>query len=59
METILAAAFGRQVNVMQGEADDLTRAAAAVFKNLQQRLNPVKLTKHHFTALLSEDFTTC
>ena len=33
METILATAFGRQVNVLKGEGDELTAAAAAVFSN--------------------------
>ena len=33
METILATAFGRQVNVLKGEGDELTEAAAAVFSD--------------------------
>ena len=33
METILAAAFGRQVNVLKGEGDELTEAAAGMFSN--------------------------
>ena len=31
METILATAFGRQVNVLKGEGDELTEAAAGLF----------------------------
>ena len=31
METILATAFGRQVNVLKGEGDELTEAAAEIF----------------------------
>ena len=33
METILATAFGRQVNVLKGEGDELTEAAAGLFSN--------------------------
>ena len=31
MESILAVAFGRKVNIQQGEADELTKAAASIF----------------------------
>ena len=31
MESILAVAFGRIVNIQQGEADELTKAAAGIF----------------------------
>ena len=50
METILAAAFGRQVNVLKGEANDLTRAAAGIFK----ALTGGKVGHIKFAALLSE-----
>ena len=33
METILATAFGRQVNVLKGEGDELTEIAAAMFSD--------------------------
>ena len=33
METILATAFGRRVNVLKGEADELTEAAVGTFSN--------------------------
>ena len=35
METILATAFGRQVNVLKGEGDELTEAAAGLFSNME------------------------
>ena len=31
MQAILATAFGRQVDILNGEADELTTAAAGVF----------------------------
>ena len=31
MESILAAAFGRVINVQKGEADEVTKAAKGVF----------------------------
>ena len=34
METILATAFGRQVNVLKGEGDELTEAAAGLFSGI-------------------------
>lgn len=37
LETILAVAFGRQVGVQRGEADDLTDAAMKVFRISQSR----------------------
>ena len=55
METILAAAFGRQVNVMQGEANDLTRAAASIFKILHHSMTKGRIKRDQFAALLSED----
>ena len=33
MEAILATAFGRQVNVLKGEGDELTEAAAGLLSN--------------------------
>ena len=33
MQTILATAFGRQVNVLKGEGDELIEAAAGLFSN--------------------------
>ena len=57
METILAAAFGRQVNVMQGEADHLTKAAADIFKIMQRSMGRRSLVgRNRFAALLSEYF---
>ena len=32
METLIATAFGRYVNVQRGEADQLTEAASTVFR---------------------------
>ena len=36
METILATAFGRVVNVQRGESDELTKAAHARFRQLEE-----------------------
>ena len=36
METILATAFGRVVNIQQGESDKLTKAAHAQFQHLEE-----------------------
>ena len=36
METLIATAFGRYVDIQRGEADQLTDAAAAIFKGLQE-----------------------
>jgi cytochrome P450 len=38
METILATAFGRQVNVLKGEANELTKAAAGFFSTASMSL---------------------
>ena len=38
METILSTAFGRQVNVLKGEGDELTEAAAGLFFNFNNFL---------------------
>ena len=37
METILATAFGRQVNVLKGEGDELTEIAAAIFSDVNMK----------------------
>ena len=34
METILATAFGRQVNVLKGEDDELAEAASGLFSGV-------------------------
>jgi len=36
METILAVAFGRVIDLQHGEADQLTDACAAIFSTLQE-----------------------
>ena len=36
METILATAFGRVINLQRGEANQLTQAAAVVFGGVQE-----------------------
>lgn len=36
METILASAFGCQVDIQRGEADQLTKAAKYVFEQLKE-----------------------
>ena len=36
METILATAFGRVVDIQRGESDDLTRAVDSIFRSLQE-----------------------
>ena len=40
METILAIAFGRLVNLQRGEADELTSAAKGIFKNAEKGTFP-------------------
>ena len=37
MESILATAFGRQVNVLKGEGDELTGIAAAIFSDANMK----------------------
>ena len=46
MESILAAAYGRYVNIQEGEADQLTDAAASVFAELQDNkyLSSINIT---------------
>jgi hypothetical protein len=36
METILATAFGRVVDIQRGESDDLTKAVDSIFRGLQE-----------------------
>ena len=36
METILAAAFGRVMDIQIGQSDELTKAAAALFSGVQE-----------------------
>ncbi len=36
METILATAFGRVVNIQRGEADELTKAAHDLFRRAEE-----------------------
>ena len=36
METILAVAFGRVIDLQHGEADQLTDACAAIFSTIQE-----------------------
>ena len=53
MESILAAAFGRVVNIQEGEADQLTDAAASVFGGAQAGGNSlIVLIIDHFPFLV-------
>ena len=36
METILATAFGRVVDIQRGESDDLTKAVDSIFRRIQE-----------------------
>ena len=36
METILATAFGRMVNIQQGESDEVTKAAHDQFRQMEE-----------------------
>ena len=36
METILATAFGRVIDIQRGESDDLTRAVDSIFRGVQE-----------------------
>lgn len=36
METILASAFGRLVEIQKGESDQLTKAAAIIFESFHE-----------------------
>lgn len=44
METILAIAFGRTVNLQKGEADELTLAAQGIFRNAEKDTFPLART---------------
>lgn len=37
METILATAFGRVIDIQRGESDQLTEAAATIFSNAHEQ----------------------
>ena len=51
METILATAFGRVVDIQRGESDDLTRAVDSIFRGLQEGESSSETT---LTTLFSE-----
>ena len=36
METILATAFGRVIDIQRGESDELTRAVDSIFRGLEE-----------------------
>ena len=52
METILATAFGRAVNVQGGESDELTKAANIIFRSLDEG----SATNFHLMIVLSSKF---
>ena len=53
METILAIAFGRVVNLQKGEADELTLAAQGIFRNAEKGTFPTaRLILSNFPFLL-------
>ncbi len=54
METILATAFGRVINVQQGESSQLTEAAAEIFAGGHEG-KPT--SQKHLIALLSMYYT--
>ena len=37
METILAAAFGRVIDIQKGKSDELTRSAAVIFESAHEK----------------------
>ena len=39
METLLATAFGRAIDIQRGQSDELTKAAATLFKSLHEGEN--------------------
>ena len=43
MEVILATAFGQKIEILQGEANDLTRAAKAVIDGFSHLRGPMLL----------------
>ena len=51
METILATAFGRVVNIQRGEGDQLTEAAGIVFSGAQEGRG---ISGSYLTLVLSE-----
>jgi hypothetical protein len=50
METLLATAFGRVLDIQRGQSDELTQAAASVFSGSQEGK---KTSAHYVTTLLS------
>ena len=50
METMLASAFGRQVEIQRGEADELTKAAKYMFEQLKEG----KLSRDAVVVITSE-----
>ena len=53
METVLEAAFGSQVNVLKGEGDSLTEAAAGVLSEVE--IKPILWTY----VIMCEYFAIC
>ena len=51
METLLATAFGRDIDVQRGQSDELTKAAATIFSGAQEGKSTSLL---HLNMLLSE-----
>ena len=51
METVLAAAFGRVMDIQRGQSDELTKAAAALFSGVQEGQ---KTSRFYVTTLLSK-----
>ena len=52
METMLASAFGRQVDIQRGEADELIKAAEYVFEQLKEG----QLSRDALVVITSEFF---
>lgn len=49
MESILAAAFGRVINIQRGEADEVTEAAKGIFaagRNMKVQISVAILSKY-------------
>ena len=57
METILATAFGRVVNVQRGESDDLTKAAHDRFRALEEGRSTSLETAMVFTSKWNADIS--
>ena len=51
METILATAFGRNVNLQKGESDYLAEAASGIFDSAHEMK---KTSEEHIVLILSE-----